>query len=461
MVHPTLILASDASNNYIIKLKDISLFSDIQAEAINEDHRLYRISHSELKHLQNYTNIEYCEPDCKVELFDTSYPNDELFQDQWNVLSTKADSAWDVGATGCGVKIAVIDSGLVKNHPDIDYSNIEEGWDYTSGCADTTDAVGHGSFATGIIACTFNNSIGIAGLCDKTSIVPLKCFDTTKTTTMSVIVQAIYDAVDKYKCDIINMSLGSSTKSDALKEAIEYAENNNVIVIAAVGNYGTTQIYYPAGFDTVIGVGSIGRQNMVSSFSQKNASVMVTAPGEGITSISNEPNEGIAYVTGSGTSFAAPHIAACAAVLKCIDYNLTPEKFREIIKTSSDDFGTADYDTSYGFGALNMQRCIETAVSNYDAFIFPMKCSPSDCYNQISISSAIIINKNNDNGCLSIICTYDDNQMIDASIQYIAPQAAPFIETHLYTAPKGFAVKHFLTDTAFRPLCAPQILNCK
>ena len=112
----------------------------------------------------------------------------------------------------------------------------------------------------------------------KVRLVPLKCFD-DKTTNVSVICKAIYGAVDDFGCDVINMSFGLMEDSIALKEAIDYAAGKGVIIVAAVGNDGTEELCYPAAYDNVIGVGSVDKNEGVSSVSQHNKSVFITAPG--------------------------------------------------------------------------------------------------------------------------------------------------------------------------------------
>ena len=127
-----------------------------------------------------------------------------------------------------------------------------------------------------------SNSYGIS---HKSKIIPLKCFDKNTDTYIDDIIPAIYDAVDIYKCDVINMSFGITSNSQKLEKVVTYALTNNVIVVASVGNQGCETLYYPAAYEGVIGVGSINNNSEVSTFSQYNTSVDVVAPGEALESL--------------------------------------------------------------------------------------------------------------------------------------------------------------------------------
>ncbi len=179
---------------------------------------------------------------------------------------------------------------------------------------------------------------------------------------MEGVCTAIYDAVDVYGCRIINLSLGIDRADEKLRDAVTYAEEKGVIVISAVGNNNRNapdRVFYPAAYKTVVGVGSVDNQEEVSDFSQRNFSVMVTAPGEDVTLPA--AGEKTAARTVSGTSYAAACVTAFAAAVLPECPSMSPAEFRELLKTSSRDLGAPGYDTDYGWGLIDTAAGLKTA----------------------------------------------------------------------------------------------------
>lgn len=277
--------------------------------------------------------------------------------EQWNLsqegYGIGAQGAWDKGLYGQGVRVALIDSGIYREHEDLQGITIETGYNVIDQSTDTTDNVGHGTIVAGIIAADSRNSLGIDGISDRVTLVPIKCFDSSLTNVKHVIT-GIYLAVDTYHCDVINLSLGVTTDQQALREAVDYAASKGVIVVSAVGNSGETdpsRVYYPAAYDSVIGVGSYGQDGAVSVFSHTNQSVFVTAPGEALISLGNTGAD--TYREVSGTSYAAAHVTALAAIAKCAAPDMTVEEFKELLRITSRDAGAPGYDTGYGYGMVS------------------------------------------------------------------------------------------------------------
>lgn len=209
-----------------------------------------------LEELQEYIDagiVEYYEPDYQVELLET-FNSGETTETQWNLEAIKINKAWNIGCLGNDVVVGVIDSGCYA-HPDI-LDNLLVGRNYTSAdLKNTDDAIGHGTYVSGIIAAECNGKY-IDGISHRAKIVPLKCFDNGVITQTSMISDAIYDAIDLYDCDVINLSLGipKSKITKTLENAIKYAIKNGCIVVAAVGNDGGTTEYYPAKYDREFGL---------------------------------------------------------------------------------------------------------------------------------------------------------------------------------------------------------------
>ena len=279
----------------------------------------------------------------------------------WNLAMVDAAGAFDAGCTGQGVRVAVLDSG-VNPHAALG-GRLLPGHNYVPGAPDpedTADGYGHGTQIAGLIA-----GAGI-GTAPGAEIVPLKVTE-GKSIRIEAVCAAIYDAVDVYGCRVLNLSMGVAADDAALRDAVDYAEARGAVVVAAVGNSGSGGLYYPAAYETVIGVGAVDRGGAVAPGSQRNASVFLTAPGWQVRSIA-APD---AYITASGTSFAAPHVSGAAAVLLGMDGGLTPAEVRGLLARTASDRGDGGYDEAYGFGVLSLGGCAAALRGRLAADGFP------------------------------------------------------------------------------------------
>lgn len=358
---------------YIVKYlaPEISLFSEDVGEELFDV-----VSEEELSDLLAEDMIDWYEEDYDVELFgteplDINEPGTEdekdsdeaIFgQGKWDLTMIGASFYYGLDLKGKNIKIGVIDSGIAA-HSELNGSLIK-GYNYIDSSDDTGDTVGHGTFVAGIIA-SAADGVGISGAAPETKIVPLKCFD-NKSTKVSVIAKAIYGAVNDFGCDILNMSFGLSENSEALSQAVEYARSKGVIMTAAAGNYGTDTLYYPAAYDSVIGVGYVDKDGVASKNSQHNKSVFIVAPGVSLKSTGISGG----YITGSGSSYATPLVSAAAAVLKSADSSADTDRIKELLKASCVDKGEAGYDEYYGYGILNIQNALKEMFKGYSYFIF-------------------------------------------------------------------------------------------
>lgn len=253
------------------------------------------------------------------------------------------------------VRIALIDTGISRGV--FDEMNIIEGINYIDPSADTTDLVGHGTAVAGIIV--GSKSVNIKAIAPKAKLVPLVIG--TKTADGKIVMgdadilaKAIRDAIDIYNCKIINISSGTLLNKEILKKAIDYAEEKGVIVISSVGNdnkFFPDNIYYPAAYDTVIGVSALKKNGEIASFSQRNSSVSICAPGDRLKLASIKPGK---TTVGFGTSYATAYVSAAVSILVNKYPNLTPKDIREIIYKSANDLGEVGYDMDTGWGALSL-----------------------------------------------------------------------------------------------------------
>ena len=237
----------------------------------------------------------------------------------------------------------------------------------------SVDNYGHGTFVAGIVAAVTDNQVGLAGIAPDVEIRAYRVFSQKKG-TMANVVAAIRQAIDD-ECQILSLSLGTSIDSPTLRTAVQEALDAGVVVVAAVGNSGNEVLQYPAAYEGVIGVGSVDPRLNVSSFSQKNKSVFVTAPGEEIAGLSNSAADGYLLDLTSGqnrgTSYAAPVVTAMAALALEYDPELTSDEVAEMLRLTATDLGETGYDTSYGYGLVNVSSFLQ-GLEGYFSMIYQL-----------------------------------------------------------------------------------------
>lgn len=295
------------------------------------------------------------EPDQPVMLDDLP---EESTGESWHLAALHMDYAVEHEITGAGVRVGLVDSGVMADHPYFADKDLLEGANYCSGGDpdDISDSYGHGTFAAGLIL----------DVAPEAELVPLKCFE-GKVGTLADVIAAVSGGVDDFGCDVINLSLGLTMQSDLLSAAVGYAYEHGVTLMAAVGNNskhstsGPDRLYYPAAYDEVIGVGSVDEALGVSTFSSRNESVLIAAPGTSITA----PALTGGVRTDSGTSFSSP-LAAGAAALVLSQTDMTPEALAGLLAATSLDLGEPGYDTTYGYGLLDVSLLTAAAAGDGD-----------------------------------------------------------------------------------------------
>lgn len=281
-------------------------------------------------------------------------PDDPLYRDQKNLKDIEIEAAWEKGYTGKNVRIAIIDTGVAP-HDDLDMSRIE-GRNYTGEKkGDYADRIGHGTFIAGMLSAKRNNGGGIAGM-TRSTLVALKVVGEEQPgVSIEMVAKAVRDAYQVYHCSVISMSMGTPNDHEELKKAIDEVTQKGVIVVAAAG--GTSeQVYYPAGYENVIGVGAMDERLAGMGEGAGNKSVFVTAPGEKL--IGPEPMGGYER-RGSGASYAAAHVTAMAAFAKQHDQTISVKEMKQVLKNTVEDRGVKGYDPGYGWGAINISRFID------------------------------------------------------------------------------------------------------
>lgn len=257
------------------------------------------------------------------------------------------------------IKIGMIDTGIKEKKGILDSAKILNGQNYVLGNDNTEDEVGHGTRVASLIIGTIDGEI--VSPCRETLIVPLVYY--TKLASgaalnggIETICNAIYDAVDVYGCQIINISSGITEDDVRLKKAVDHAEAQGVLVVSACGNSGDA-VYYPAAYGTVIGVGSHNSELELTDFSCHGSGLDVLMYGEElkVVSIKNAAD----YESISGTSYSTALITAHAAAALEQYPNLTPSQIRYLMKVSCNDICDTGYDEKSGYGIFNPDRFYE------------------------------------------------------------------------------------------------------
>lgn len=307
--------------------------------------------------LGSHPNVIWAEPDRMVDY--AFIPDDPLIQGQAWLETIDLYGAWNLTFGDESIVVAVIDSGVSHDHPDLS-GKVLPGFDVLNDHGEPVDEVGHGTAVAGIIAARGNDGIGVAGVAMETTILPVKV-GSADGSPISAIVTGIYWAIDN-GADIINLSLSSEFPSEALHEAVLYAYEQGVPVITAAGN-GPNAIAYPAAWPETISVGASTAWGSMTGFSSRTNRVDLIAPGSGILTTWTDPAEGDGWASVSGTSFAAPMVAGTIALLLAIDPSLTIEELRLLLTSSTIPVGDSEPEPGAGAGLIDTGATLRELLS--------------------------------------------------------------------------------------------------
>jgi len=352
-----------------------------------------------LKACRDDPDVEYAELNYKVSVCRT--PNDTLYRLQWPLNNIgqnypasgrynsppgtpdsdiDAPEAWDYSTGDSGIVVAVIDTGVDYNHRDLmgnmwvnqtelngaagidddenGYVDDIYGYDFVNNDSDPIDDHGHGTHCSGIIAAAGNNGTDITGICWDARIMALKFLDSSGSGNTADAVKAIYYAVQN-GADVTSNSWGGGDFSQAMKDAIDYAYSQGVMMVAAAGNNGDTDVQYPANYDNMFSVAATDSDDKKASFSTYGSWVDIAAPGVDVLSLRAAGTSlGTPYdpytTIASGTSMACPHVSgACASI-----FSVYPEISLDELKTHlKDSVDPIDPDICAS-GRLNLYQAI-------------------------------------------------------------------------------------------------------
>jgi len=283
-------------------------------------------------------------------------PNDILYSRyQWNLPSIEAERGWNVSRGSEGVVVAVVDTGVQRDHPDL-RGKLVEGLNIIDRTSPPEDDVGHGTHVAGIVAANVNNGEGVAGLSWYNRIMPIKALDDTGAGSTYSVAEGIIWATD-HGAKVINLSLGNYASAQFLHDAIRYAYDRDVVLVAASGNDNTDRPGYPAAYPEVFAVGATNYESNRASFSNYGSYVDAAAPGETIPSTYT----GSQYAALSGTSMASPHVAALAALIRSANPELSNRDVMAIMKRTARDLGAKGPDDQFGSGQVDAARALGAA----------------------------------------------------------------------------------------------------
>lgn len=337
-------------------------------------------------------------------------PDDTHFQKQWHYGLINLPNAWEQTRGSSDVVVAVIDTGVLLDHPDLQ-GKLVAGYDFISDATMANDGDGmdadpddpgdslemnssfHGTHVAGTIAALSDNAGGVAGAAWQTRVMPLRVLGVNGGTSYDLIQALQYAAglpndsgeLPQRAADIINLSLGGGSYSEAEQAAITAVRDAGLIIVAAAGNSGGPAPHYPASYYGVVSVSAVDSEAELAPYSSYGASVDVAAPGgntgtdldgdgypDGVLSTCGEEGAGagdainMVYCYQQGTSMATPHVAAVAALMKAVDAEMTPADFdaRLVAGRLTSDLGAEGWDDSFGHGLIDAYQSVLSAMES-------------------------------------------------------------------------------------------------
>jgi thermitase len=306
--------------------------------------------------LNSLGEVAYAEPNYVVYALDV--PNDPYYVSQWSLPKIYLPAAWNI-SQGNGTIIAILDTGIDLDHPDFNctvsggLSKLTTGYNVLAPLNPPDDDNYHGTHVAGIAGACTNNGLGVAGVAPQARLMPVKVLNNLGKGTYDGVAAGIIYAVD-HGAKILNLSLGASTTSTTLANAVNYAYSKGALLIAASGNIGAPSIYYPAAYENVVAVGSTNPGDDLSTFSNYGAGLDLVAPGSSIYSTFIGD-----YGSLDGTSMATPHVAGLAGLIWSVAPNSTHNQVRQMMQNTAQDLGTPGWDQYFGYGRINALQALE------------------------------------------------------------------------------------------------------
>ncbi|MEM6999846.1 MAG: S8 family serine peptidase [Pseudomonadota bacterium] len=355
------------------------------------------------KQLAADATVMWAEPNARLAPHAT--PDDPIFASQWHYSNINLPTAWDTTTGSQDVIVAVVDTGVVSQHPDL-RDNLVAGYDFVSNVEQALDGDGrdpdpedpgdrafggsssfHGTHVGGTVAASTDNGRGVSGVGWQTRLMPIRAIGRDGATIRDLVQAIRYAAglsndtgtLPVQAADIINLSLGGPVSSQIMQDTINEIASIGVLVVASAGNDNSDLPQYPAAYDNVFAVSATRIDNSIAGYSNRGQHVDLAAPGGSLATDSD--GDGIAdgvistfaddsdagtrfsYAIQSGTSMSAPHVAGVMALMKSIYADLDSESFRLALVNGdlTDDLGEPGHDPVFGYGLINAAKAMLSA----------------------------------------------------------------------------------------------------
>ncbi len=362
-----------------------------------------------IRALRNQSGIQIAEPNYIRKAL-SKIPDDPYYTYQWHYPLINLPKAWDITTGSSDVVVAVVDTGVLLDHPDL-AGQLVDGYDFISSTRISLDGDGidndpddpgdqegvdgagsfHGTHVAGTIAALTNNTAddeegGVAGIAWNVKVMPLRVLGYGGGTTYDIMEAVKYAAgldndsgiILAEPVDIINASLGGEIATEYEQEIYAEARAQGVIIIAAAGNGGSDTKMYPAAYDDVVSVSAVTIDKSLASYSSYGDTIDVAAPGgsstdingdgytDGILSTIGDDSNGaikMGYAFSIGTSMAAPHVSGVVALMKSIYPDMTPDIFETLLAAEylTQDIGDTGRDNSFGYGLIDAYKAVVAA----------------------------------------------------------------------------------------------------
>jgi subtilisin family serine protease len=334
-------------------------------------------------------------------------PSDPSFAAQWGLTKINCPAAWDRTTGSANVTVAVIDTGVDLDHPELAPLLVQGNdlvdlgpapvpppgfhfdGDFQGRDNNPQDEVGHGTHVAGTIACLSNNGVGVAGVTWSCRIMPVRVLarivnnanpaDVRGTGSSADIAAGIRWAVDN-GARVLNLSLGGPSDTQVERDAIAYAIGHGVVVCAAMGNGGAAAgPSFPGAYPDVVAVGAIDQSDHRAAFSQVGPHIDIVGPGVGV--LSTVWDNG--FTTMSGTSMATPHVSGVAALVLSCNPGLTGAQVADVLRQTARPLRDIPADSvpnnNYGFGCVDAQAAVNRACPLITRTIACRQTSPIFC----------------------------------------------------------------------------------
>ncbi|WP_411843887.1 S8 family peptidase [Salinicoccus sp. HZC-1] len=350
--------AQERKGIYLVKFEQTSDFTTYSSLGIADEEVIHEFniarmlecefSDEQMENIKNNANVTYVERDIPVHAYEQKVP--------YGISQIQAHQVHEKGYKGSGVKLGILDTGIDASHEDL---NVADGFSVFKSGEDEDpyhDGSGHGTHVAGTAAAR-DNDTGVVGVAPEAELYAVKVLDSNGSGSSAGVVRGIEWAIQN-EMSVINMSLGSSEPSRAIRDALDAAYNEyDILVVAAAGNEGNEDgtgntVGYPAQHESTIAVAAVDQNNERAPFSSTGPGVDITAPGVSIFSATPDNN----YENLNGTSMASPHVAGAAAVLRAALPDASAAEIRERMVSTAKNIG--DNREWYGNGLLQLNDAL-------------------------------------------------------------------------------------------------------